>query len=59
MSVSEIKKKHICHLLIFKKKMRFTPDKNTNLKKYAVCNIGSNFILLIIHSLLVFYFNGS
>ena len=39
--------------------MRFTPDKNTNLKKYAVCNIGSNFILLIIHALLVFYFNGS
>ena len=33
MSVNEIKKKHIYHLLIFKKIMRFTPDKNTNLKK--------------------------
>ena len=26
---------------------------------YIVCNLGSNYILLIIHAVLVFYLNGN
>ena len=57
MSVSEIK--DISFIKHLRKKCCLHLMKNTNLKNYVVCNLGSNFILLIIHALLVFYLNGS
>ena len=57
MSVSEIKDtaffKHL------RKKCYLHVIKNTNLKKYGVCNLRSNSIPLIIHALFVFTLNGS
>ena len=51
MSVSKIKD------ISFIKHLRKHLIKTTNLKHYIVCNLGSNFILFMIHALLLFHLN--